>query len=70
MNPNYPESDIQFLARMLLRVQAQDQIATKDQNRMEEIARVGHSSQPASDISGMSTSDIEAVQGGATRVGP
>lgn len=43
---NYPTSDIQFLAQMLLRVRAGDQIGTKETHRLEQIADTGRSSTP------------------------
>lgn len=40
---NYPTSDVQHVARMLLKVRAGDQISVADAKRLEDIADVGHS---------------------------
>ncbi len=44
---NYPTSDVQHIAQMLLKVRAGDQIAVADAKRLEDIAGVGHSDSAA-----------------------
>lgn len=63
---NYPTTDVQFLAQMLLRVRAGDQIGTKETHRLEEIAKVGHSNVPSTEL----PDEPDVNFGGATRVGP
>ena len=41
-----PVSDLQFLAQMLLRTRAGDQITEKDATRLEQIATTGNSVEP------------------------
>lgn len=59
---NYPTSDIQHVARMLLKVRAGDQIGATDARRLEQIADVGHSDSPA-------TPFVDPEHPNATRVG-
>lgn len=42
--PNYPTSDIQFLAEYVRRLHAGDQIGAKDRHRIDVLAEKGHSS--------------------------
>lgn len=58
---NFPTSDIQHLAQMLLKVRAGDQIGANDTRRLEQIANVGHSEAP--------TPFVDPEHPNATRVG-
>jgi len=59
---NYPTSDIQHIARMLLKVRAGDQISVADTKRLEAIADVGHSDSAPSAF-------VDPEHPNATRVG-
>lgn len=63
---NYPTTDTQFIAQMLLRVRAGDQIGLKETHRLEEIAKVGHSNQLPPEL----PDEPNVNFGTATRVGP
>lgn len=63
---NYPTSDIQFIAQMLLRVRAGDQIGTKETHRLEQIADKGQSSTPVETMTLPDAPDVNF--GSATRV--
>lgn len=43
---NYPTSDIQFVAQMLRKVRAGDQVPASEEYRLDQIAEKGYSDQP------------------------
>jgi hypothetical protein len=47
---NYPTSDVQFLAQMLIRVRAADQISSAETRRLEQLADRGHTSVPSVEL--------------------
>lgn len=61
-------SDIQHMARMLIKVRSGDQITEPEANRLREIADLGYSSEPLPPPipEGMTAENVAS----ATRVGP
>lgn len=67
---NYPTSDIQFIAAMLLRTRAGDQITAGEANRLEVIATNGfsNSSDEVAPEAPAAVASPEVVHPDATRV--
>lgn len=59
---NYPTSDTQFLAQILVKTRTQDQVTVQELHRLDEMAQLGYSSVPLDPTPTLATSHPNATR--------